>query len=199
MSYTFSPVSWATSKKTRWATTYTKKLSLFCPTPPNFRGGPKKVGHTHSTKCQVLAVFFFPSGKKVPMKSFFGRFFDFSQAITFFTSTFRPKVYLFHAHFCVSRVLFSNFLDFFNGEQISISRLKLCVYKGILYSFTGIFCNFFSRAHFQENFHGLFSWVFQVFSRAFTFHGHKISFLSRLKFDHTREKKSTVFWYICNS
>ena len=50
------------------------------------------------------AVFFFPMKKKVPVKSFFGLFFDF----------FTGKIF-FHAHFLAKFLPFSRPLLFFTG------------------------------------------------------------------------------------
>ena len=65
--YTDSPVSWATTKKTRWATLHTQIQPLILSPPPNFRGGPRKVGHyTHTKQAQILVFVFLPySGLKI--------------------------------------------------------------------------------------------------------------------------------------
>ena len=109
--------------------------------------------------------FFYPWKKKVPVKSFFGLFFDFftgknlfsrplfGQILTFFTPTF-----VFHGHF----------FGFFHGEQMSFHGQKLCSYTENFIVLTGIFCIFFHGHHFD--FHGhtfrkIFTGSF-LFSRA---------------------------------
>jgi len=59
----FPPLAGPLQKKRGGPLRTLKKWPFFVP-PPNFRGEPKKVGHTHSTKCHVLAVFFFPMNIK---------------------------------------------------------------------------------------------------------------------------------------
>ena len=76
--YTFSPVRWATTKKTRWATTYTKNFAPNCVPPLNFWGGPKKVGqytHTkntlHMLKTPFLVRFFSIYRQYIPWNRMF--------------------------------------------------------------------------------------------------------------------------------
>ena len=119
------------------------------------------------------------------MKSFFGLFFDFftgknlfsrplfGQILTFFTPTF-----IFHGHFLVFFWIFSRVTNKF-------SRAEIVFLHGEFYSFNGHILIFFSRAsfcfsraHFQENFHGQFS-IFTGTSRGFFRFFHGLLFFSR--------------------
>ena len=113
MTTRFPPLAGPLQKKRGGPLHTLKKWPLFCP-PPNFRGEPKKVGHTHSTKCHVLAVFFFPQLKNSAHEKFFCPFFRFfykrkpfsrpllGQMFIFCTPTF-----VFHGYFLVIFWIFS--------------------------------------------------------------------------------------------
>ena len=160
MYYTFSPVSWATSKKTRWATTYTKKWPLFCPLH-QFQRWAKKGGPYTLYKMPCFGSVFFSQWKKSAHEKLFWAFFRFfhmqkpfsspllGQMFIFFTPTF-----VFHGYFLVILWIFSRGTNEF-------SRAEIVFLHGEFYRFTGHILHFFSRAsfwfsraRFKENFQG---------------------------------------------
>ena len=156
--------------------------------PPNFRGEPKKGGHTHSTKCHVQAVFFFSQLKNSAHEKFFCPFFRFfykrkpfsrpllGQMFIFCTPTF-----VFHGYFLVFFWIFSRGTNEFSQAETVCLQGDFVQFYGHLFEFHG--------HTFRKIFTGSFRGFFKFFHGHLFFYGHKFPFLSRVKFDFTREKK----------
>ena len=84
-----------------------------------------------------IHCFFIPVKKKSAREKLFRLFFIFHGQKLFFTPTFLPNFYLFHAHFCFSRALFGNSLVFFTGNKRVFTGINLIFFTGRFRIFTG--------------------------------------------------------------